>query len=165
MVVIFYKDGVMKIERDGNVYALKDWTPGCLGLKYPAVVVSADAVIYRKSDDHGIEVLVGIRGEGRWQAGISMLTFGGFINPDDLSARDGMIREVREEVPGLVLTFSDLPIFITGPLRFGHYWDPDSQFPVNTGDLVQEIPVITLNYLAQCFGGEFKPTKEVPEMK
>lgn len=155
----------MKVRVGDKIYILKDWTPGCLGLKYPAVVVSADTVIYRESDDHGIEVLVGTRGEGRWQAGMPTLTFGGFINPDDPSARDAMIREVSEELPGLRLDFSDLPIFITGPLKFGYRWDPFMFAPVTVGELVQDIPIITLNYLAKCLDGEPQPTKEVPEVK
>lgn len=153
----------MKIERDGKGYELKDWTPGCYGLKYPATVVTADAVVYRYDDNGDVEILVGVRGSGRWQEGMPMIIFGGFIEPNDLSVEASVLRELIEEV-GLDVELERRPFCVTGPLKLNCIWDPTEYKARPLERLAQDIPVVTVIYLALWRGGDVVVSDEVPEL-
>ncbi|TAL20175.1 NUDIX domain-containing protein [Patescibacteria group bacterium] len=142
---------------------LQEWVPGCYSLKYPATVVAADAMIYRRHHSGDFDILVGRRGPGRWAAGMPLLTFGGFIDPTDESPWHTVARELREELgEQMVMEIPPVPFMISGPVRYCHVWDAEKSQAISTGILMQDIPVIVLTYLSECKRGEPEPTEEVP---
>jgi hypothetical protein len=151
-------------------YKLRPWKRGCLGFDQikPVTAVSSDLIIFRRGAKD-IEILVGTRGSGRWQGGMPMITFGGFISADDSSVLHTAMREVTEEVPGMEIKVDPRTLCQTGPLKFSYAWISSLQKPVLVRDetgkpnLVQDIAIATFNFLGECLGGEPQPTQEVPE--
>lgn len=142
----------------------ENWIPGCYGLKYPATLIAANGAVIRGIGEE-TEMLTGIRGPGRWQMGKPMICFGGFVDPTDTSARDSLIRELSEEIPGLTLEVGELPFLENGPVRYEHYWDPVKRRAIKTNILAQEIPIITWYYLVRWIKGELQSSAEAKKLK
>lgn len=128
--------------------------------------VSGDGIVFRRNGKL-IEILTGLRAASRWEGGLWMLTFGGMVDKrSDDSIYATVIRELDEEVPGMKCKIMHhVPPLVTGPAKYRHYWNPDSMSAVNTDNLVQDIAIITLNFVVECISGEPAPTKEVPKVK
>lgn len=94
---------------------------------------------------------------------MTMLTFGGFVDPDDKSVFATLNRERNEELinPSAHLEIEDAPFRVTGPKKFRFRWDAPRQTAVNTGNLVQDAAILTLNYFALWRDGEFASSDEV----
>lgn len=147
------------------------WLPGTYGMQRPAVLVTADALIYRIKEGGVIEILTGKRAlfqkDGvtptRWEGGLPMLTFGGFVDPlKDASIYDTVKREVtREELKGIKLVTDFGHPFHTGPVKIRHQWHRQTQRAISTGNQVQDVPIITANFLARYVSGELKDSEEV----
>ncbi len=134
----------------------------CRGLSEPAVVVSADAVVVRGAPAQP-EILVAVRGPGRWQEGLPLVAIGGLVDPRDASVHDAVRRELAEELPGLGVRLDPQPFLVTGPRKHGCYWDPRRRAAVRLEEVVQEIPVLTLYYLAHWQAGVPTTSGEVQE--
>jgi len=139
-----------------------DWIPGTFGLKHPAVLVTADALIYQVLEGGRIQILIGTRkSPSRWEAGLRILTFGGFVDPNDGSIYETVKREVmREELRDIALAIDFERPFFTGPCKVRHQWH-SYQRSISSGEQVQDVPVVTANFLARYVGGELRDSDEV----
>lgn len=135
------------------------WIPGCYGMTHPAVLAAATGLVYRGKGE-ALEILVGTRGPGRWESGTLTIAPGGFLDPQDTSPRACAEREVLEEVR--IHAIGETPSFYEGgPTQYRWRWDAKLQQAIRTDELVQEIPVVTLNFLLRWVTGAPHPTKEI----
>lgn len=140
-----------------------DWIPGTYGMQRPATLVTADALIYRLLEGGRVQILSGTRkSPSRWEAGLRMLTFGGFVDPQDKSLYDTVKREVtREELKGIQLNIDLSTPFFTGPCKVRHKWHGKTTCAISSSEQVQDVPIITANFLARFISGELKESDEV----
>lgn len=141
----------------------KGWIAGTYGLKYPACVATADAVVYRKRPDGEVEIVVATRAPTRWEGGRLMCTIGGFIDPNDDEFVISTVKweVMREELQGIKMVVEHRPLTVCGPQKWRYRWDCESRRAVKTDHLAQEIPVVTVVYLASYLEGELKDSDEV----
>ncbi|MCI0533329.1 hypothetical protein L0Y49_03875 [bacterium] len=156
---LIHKRPTPKIREDAVGNIKKKWIPGTNGLNNPAVCLSADVCIVRFIDGEP-DVVTSIRGKGKWQEGMTMLSAGGFVEPSDASVYDAACRERSEELKNLAVSVFSVPFYIGGPIKWNYKWDSSARRAVQTNVLAQNAAVATLYYLGFWTDGELVGSDE-----